>query len=84
MTGINNPENFEQSMPGMLSSSSEVTSDKYRIRCKVADMTNLEDLLHVEDILTSGLDGKNIVILEKDKYSFQDRYFVVVTYLEKK
>ena len=78
--------NFETGTPNMIPGKGEamINSEKYRIRYYRADVTDLQEISELERILTEGLDGKNIVILEKDKYSFQDRYFVVVTYLEKR
>ena len=81
-----NIESMETAMPGMLSNkdSGKIDSSKYRIRCVRADISDAGELLALEEIMTQGLDGKDIVIIEKDKYSFQDRYFIVVTYLEKR
>ncbi len=81
-----NIEQFESPPPSMIPNGlgDKISSDKYRVRYYNADLSDLEQMTMLEDILTNGLDGKRIVILEKDKYSFQDRYFVVVTYLEQR
>lgn len=77
---------FETSTPEMIptTTNSGVSSSNYRIRCIVCNLTDIGETAILEDILTKGLDGKEIVILEKDKYSFQNNYFMVVTYLEKR
>ncbi len=77
----------ENSLPGMISDSKNngvITSEKYTVKCYLANLTDLTQLLELERILTKSLDGKDIVVIDKDKYSFQDRYYVVVTYLEKR
>ncbi len=77
----------ETSLPGMISegkNSGVVSSEKYAVRYYVANLSDMTMISELERILTKGLDGNQIVILEKDKYSFQDQYFVVVTYLEKR
>ena len=77
----------ETALPGMLSGSKQqpaVTSENFAVRYYQANLSDLAQVGVLENLLTQGLDGKNVVILEKDKYSFQDQYYVVITYLEKK
>jgi hypothetical protein len=81
-----NIEQFESPMPGMIPSASSgaVSSSKYRVRCLKADISDFEGVTQLEDILTRGLDGKDIVIVEKATHAFNESYWVIVTYLEKR
>lgn len=80
-----NIEQFESPPPGILPGDNKgITSANYRVRYYTANLSDLEQITMLEDILTRSLDGKNIVVIDKDKYSFQNNYFVVVTYLEKR
>ena len=80
-------EQYENSIPGMFSANSAemgVTSAKYRMRILKADVSDLEDLCLLEDILTRGIDGKDIVIMDKATHAFNESYWVIITYLEKR
>lgn len=83
-----NTERLEElPMPGLTKPSGAggvVTSTTHSVRCLLTDLTDDTQVVILEELLTRSLDGKDIVLLDKDKYSFQDRYYVVVTYLEKR
>lgn len=84
-----NIENFtENSLPGMVpgtkAANGGVSSENFAVKFYHANLMDISQVSELERILTRGLDGKDIVIIEKDKYSFQENYFVVVTYLEKR
>lgn len=51
------------------------------MRAKVGDVVSMMELELLE---TRGLEGKDILILSKNNYSFQHEYYIVVNYLEKK
>ncbi len=56
---------------------------KYRVRYGKYDLDDMGALAELEIVETSGLEGIDIVVLNKDKFTFMDKYFLVVTYLEK-
>lgn len=46
---------------------------------------SLEDQAMIESILTRGLSGSDdVVIIDRDKQSFEDNYWIIITYLEKR
>ena len=72
----------ELSMPGI----SNMTSDSvkgYVVKFFKADIDDLEDVTMLQEIETRGLQGKDVVILEHDKFVFMERYFILVKYMEK-
>lgn len=56
----------------------------YRVRYFKADISDAGDLGTLELIETEALEGTDKILLSKDKFSFQDNFFVVITYLEKR
>ena len=49
-----------------------------------ADMDDLAAMSELQTILTQGLTGSGeIVILDRDKFTFMDRMFLIVNYAEK-
>lgn len=74
----------EFSMPGMTPGlSKKAVTDGYQVRHYKADLDDLSACATLEGIETRGLAGTEIVILEKDKFVFMDKYFIILTYLEK-
>lgn len=57
---------------------------KYAIRYMKVCIDNVEKLAELEILETRGLEGKDILILSREKYNFMDKYYVVVNYMEKK
>lgn len=56
--------------------------NKYRVRyCKI-DLDDVGSITELELLETKSLKGEDIVILNKDKFTFMDKYMLVVTYLE--
>lgn len=46
---------------------------------------SLGDQQMIENILTRGLSGSDdVVIIDRDKQSFEDNYWIIITYLEKR
>ena len=61
----------------------EFDATKYRVRYMKVDFDNPEALSDLEILETEGLTGVEIVVLNKEKFTFMDKYIMVVTYLEK-
>lgn len=73
-------------IPGFTGKSTDglMSASNYRMRYLRVDLGDPGDLGTLEDIMTKGLDGQDIVILGTKDYTFQDRFFMVVTYAEKR
>lgn len=71
------------SLPGFGTSKNFVFDpSKYRVRYTKLDMDDLGSLAELEIIETKGLKGEEIVVLNKTGWSFLDKYFMIITYLE--
>lgn len=57
--------------------------DGYTIKYAKADLDEPVDIMFIQDIETRGLRGDEIVVLNKDKFTFNEKYFIVLQYLEK-
>jgi hypothetical protein len=55
----------------------------FRVRYGKYDLDDMGALAELEIVETKGLKGEEIVVLTKDKFTFMDKYIMVVTYLEK-
>lgn len=72
------------SIPGYgAQSQAEFDPTKYRVRYIKVDFDSPEALADLELLETDGLTGVDIVILNKNTFTFMDKYIMVVTYLEK-
>lgn len=71
-------------MPGFGGGKASAQFDplKYRVRYGKYDMDDMGSVAELELVETRGLAGTDIVVLTKDKYTFLEKYFLVVTYLE--
>lgn len=72
------------SMPGFGQGPTNGAFDplKYRVRYGKYDLDDMGSVAELELVETKGLAGVEIVVLNKEKFSFMDRYLLVVTYLE--
>lgn len=57
---------------------------KYRTRYLKADLSDPSQLTELENTETECLLGERLVLLSKDKYSFKENFYVVLTYLERR
>ena len=69
-------------MPGFGPPAPAQDMTKYRVRYLKVDMDEAGDILELEALETRGLRAKEIVIMNKDKFTFMQKYFLIVTYLE--
>lgn len=76
----------EISIPGFTGKATDgtISSKNYRLRYLRVDLSDPGDLGTLEDVMTKGMDGNDIIILATKDYVFQDRFFMVVTYAEKR
>lgn len=78
-----------ETMPGI---SSKIGGKKnafgnYTVKYLKADFSEPADMLDLQNIETRALHSKagdeEIVLLDKDKFTFMDKYFIILKYLEK-
>lgn len=55
---------------------------KYKIRYTKIDLDDAGSRAELEILETKGLSGKDIVVLSKSSFTFMDKYFIIVTYME--
>lgn len=73
-------------MPGFSGKSNEPMSlENYRVRYFKASLDELSDIAELEHIESLSLKKeKDVILLSKDKFSFQDGYYIILQYLEKR
>lgn len=84
MAQASSPMKIENiSFPGFApQSASQFDIQKYRVRYAKIDLDDMGSVAELEILETKGLTGVEVVILNKDKFTFMDKYFMIVTYLE--
>lgn len=55
----------------------------YTVRWKKFDLSDPADLLDLSNVETRALKGDTIFISSYDKFTFMDKYFVIIKYFEK-
>lgn len=58
--------------------------ENYTVKYIKVDMDQPTNVRQLEDIETRGLAGEEIVLITTDKFTFMEKYFIVLKYLEKK
>lgn len=73
------------SLPGFGPGNSDAKFDplNYRVRYGKYDLDDMGSVSELELVETAGLAAVDIVVLTKDKFTFMDKYYMIVTYLEK-
>jgi hypothetical protein len=56
---------------------------KYAVRYLKANLDELDQRIELETIETKGIRGDDVVIIQRQNFTFMDKMFMVVTYLEK-
>ena len=73
-------------LPGLTGGNSAVLSN-YVVKYYKADLGEPADMMELCHIETRALHSKpgseEVVLVEKDKYTFMDKYFIILKYLEK-
>lgn len=79
-----------ETMPGIsskISGKNKNPYDSYTVKYYRADMGEAADLLELSDIETRALRAKpgdeGVVLIDKMTYSFMDRFFIILKYMEK-
>lgn len=71
-------------LPGITKKLSDTSVfDNYTVKWKQFDLSNTDHILELSVIETEGMKGDNIVLISSDKFTFMDRYFVILRYMEK-
>ena len=72
-------------MPGISDKFNTANSvDGFAVKYFKADLDDLESLSMLQDIETRGLRGEEVVLLEKDKFTFMEKYFIILKYMERR
>lgn len=76
-------ETLEQAMPGLGKASNGF--EDFKVKIQKFDLDDPIDVVTLEQILTKGMikTGESVLIFEKQTFTFNDQYFMVVTYAEK-
>ncbi|MNK09974.1 hypothetical protein D3C87_279840 [compost metagenome] len=56
--------------------------NNYSVRYAKIDMDDPASRLELESLETRAIQDRGIVVLTKDKFTFMDKYFMIVSYLE--
>lgn len=75
------------SMPGMIPAAGDdanFIADNYTVKYFRGDLDEPGDLLELQRIETVGLKGDEIVLCDRQTYSFEGRFFVVLRYFSKR
>lgn len=75
------------SMPSILPTNAEgdnFIADNYTVKYFRGDLDEPGDLLELQRIETVGLKGDEIVLCDRQTYSFEGRFFVVLRYFNKR
>jgi hypothetical protein len=83
-TNIKDPGN----MPGVSSKLSNKTGyEKYTVKYYKANMDEPVDMLELSNIETRAIratpGAEEIVLVDKDKFTFMDKYYIVLKYMER-
>lgn len=74
-------------MPGISGDLSSMKLEKYKIKYKKVDVDDPVAMLELSDIETKALHAKHgdeeIVLVSTDKFTFMEKYFVILKYMEK-
>jgi hypothetical protein len=54
----------------------------YRVRYALIDVMDPGSRAELEIVETKAVQGKGVVVLTKDTYTFMDKFFIVISYLE--
>jgi hypothetical protein len=73
----------EWGIPGLTAKSTGIDFKKYAVKYYKANLDEPVDVMTLQDIETRGVRGDDVLILNRDKMSFMDKYFLIVQYLEK-
>jgi hypothetical protein len=60
----------------------EVDFNNYRVRYEYIDIMDAGSKATLEIIETKAFRNQGIVVLTKDKFTFMDKYFILISYLE--
>jgi hypothetical protein len=76
------------SMPGIAGGlNKQVSMGSYTVKYYKANFDEPSDMLELQYIETKALHSKpgneDVVLIDKDKFTFMDKYFIILKYLEK-
>lgn len=89
MKDQNHLETRDIGMPGISGKISNKNNnvDKYTVKYHKANMDEPADMLRLSEIETKALHSKpgeeEVVLIDKDKFTFMDKYYIILKYLER-
>lgn len=60
----------------------EFDGTKYKVRYSKIDLSDAGSIAELEILETKALHNDGVFILNKDKFTFMDKYFIIIAYLE--
>ncbi len=73
-------ESFQ--LPGLTTKSGVIDYSNYSVKYFKADLDDQGDLLTLQQIETRGVRGDGVLILSRDKFTFNTSYFLIIQYME--
>lgn len=70
-------------IPGFVPDNKGFDADKHRIRYSKIDLDDLGSIAELELLETRALRNQGVYILNKEKFPFMDKVFIIVQYIEK-
>lgn len=84
LPGLATQESQIPEFTGKKSQEGSINPNDYSVKYLQACISDLEQVTMLQDIETRGIrPGSGIVILGRDKFMFNNDYFIVLTYLQK-
>lgn len=59
------------------------TLEDFSVKYFKADLDDLSALSELQRIETEGIKGQDVVVLTKDKFTFMEKYFIIISYMER-
>jgi len=69
-------------LPGFTGGKTGFDPLKYKVKYAKIDLDDVASRAELEILETKGLTGTDIVVLSKSSFTFMDKYFIIITYLE--
>lgn len=83
MPGMTTTEFKVPPMADGLKNNRDVMLEGFTVKYCKADMDDVAETQILQQIETRGLNGIDVVILNRDKFTFMDKYFIVLQYMER-
>jgi len=72
------------SIPGFGPPTKDFDPKDYAVRYLKANLDEVDQRMELELLETRGIGGNEVVTLQRQNFTFMDKFFIIVQYLEKK